>query len=161
MAVGFALTYAIGSATIGPQAKPTGIGALHPKSFNLAVSAGSPIPDGSGVRAARLETESASESAVAPTERAPCPAFDERFYFDRQSASFEERFASSFGSPGSAAGKAAEAVEPANNMLLRQPDFGEHAKRNPPAPRSASELAPVTTSRLAGVREERLNTTAA
>jgi len=102
LAVGFALTYAIGLATTGPQAKPTGIG-----------------------------------------------------------ASFDERFASAFGSPGNAAGKAAETVEPANDMLLQQRDFGEHAKPNPPAPRSASELAPVTTSRLASVREERLNTTAA
>jgi hypothetical protein len=169
LAVGFALTYAIGSATIGPQAKPTGIGALHPKSFNLAVSAGSQIPDGSGVRVARLETESVSESVVAQTGRAsepfapnpPCAAFGERFYFDRQLASFDERFASAFGSPGNAAGKAAEAVEPANNMLLQQLDFGEHAKRNPPVPRSASELAPATTSRLASVREERLNTAAA
>jgi Tlde1 domain len=169
LAVGFALTYAIGLATTGPQAKPTGIGALHPKSFNLAVSAGSQIPDGSGVRIAHFETESASESAVAPTERAPepfapsapCAVFNERFYFDRQLASFDERFASAFGSPGNAAGKAAETVEPANDMLLQQRDFGERAKPNPPAPRSASELAPVTTSRLASVREERLNTTAA
>jgi len=169
LAVVCALAYAIGSATTGSQAKLTGIGRPHPKSSNLAASAGSQIVDGSGVRVARLETESASESAVAPTERAPepfapsapCAAFDERFYFDRQSASFEERFASAFGSPESAAGKVAEAVEPANNVLLRQLDFGEHAKRNPPAPRSLSELAPATTSRLASVREERLNTTAA
>jgi Protein of unknown function (DUF2778) len=161
LAVGFALTYAIGSATIGPQAKPTEIGALHPKSLNLAVSVGSQIPDGSGVRAARLETESFSESVVAQTERAsepfapsaPCAAFDERFYFDRQLASFDERFASAFGSPGNTARKAAEAVEPANNMLLLQPDFGEHAKGNPPGARSASELVPVTTSRLVSVRE--------
>lgn len=134
-----------------------------------AVSAGLQIPVSSGVRVARLETESASESAVAPTERAseafapsaPCAAFDERFYFDGQLASFDERFASAFGSPGNAAGKAAEAVEPANNMLLQQLDFGEHAKRNPAVPRSASELAPVATSRLASVREERLNSAAA
>ena len=168
LAVGFALTYAIGLATTGPQAS-TGIGALHPKSFNLAVSAGSQIPDGSGVRIAHFETESASESAVAPTERAPepfafsapCAVFNERFYFDRQLASFDERFASAFGSPGNAAGKAAETVEPTNDMLLQQRDFGDRATPNPPAPRSASELAPVTTSRLASVREERLNTTAA
>lgn len=168
-ALGFTLAYAIGLATIGQQAKPTEIGALHPNSLNLAVSAGSQIPDGSGVGAESLETGSVSESVVAQTggapepfaPSAPCAAFEERFYFDRQSASFEERFASAFGLPESGAGKAAEAVEPANNMLLRQPDFGEHAKRNPPAPRSASELAPVTTSRLASVREERLNTTAA
>jgi hypothetical protein len=172
LAVGFALTWAgthsIGSGSTEPQAEPTGIGAIHPKSFNLAVSIGSQIPDGSGVRVARLETEVDSE-AVGQTERAsepfatsaPCAAFDERFYFDQQLASFEERFVSAFVSPGNAAGKAAEAVEPANNMLVQQRDFGEHAKPNPPAPRSAPELARVTTSRLASVREERLNTTAA
>ena len=169
LAVGFALAYAIGSASIGPQAKPTGIAALHPKSFNLAVSAGSQIPDGSGVHAARLETESVSESVVAQTERtsepfapsAPCAAFDERFYFDRQLASFDERFASAFGSPGNTAGKAAEAVGPTSTMLPQQLDFGEHAKRNPPDARSASEPVPVTTSRLVSVPEERLNTAAA
>jgi hypothetical protein len=156
---------AIGSATTGPQAESAGIGALHQRSFNLAVSIGSQIPDGSGVRVAHLEAGTASEPAVAPAEGAsepsapsePCPAFDERFYFDRQAASFDERFASAFGPPGNAAGKAAEAVEPANNMLLQQPDFGELAKRNPPAPRSASEPAAATARRLASVREERLD----
>jgi Protein of unknown function (DUF2778) len=165
LAVGFALTCAIGPATTGSQPKPTGTGALYPKSFDLAVSVGSQIPDGSGVRVARSDTE----SALAPAERAseaspasaPCAAFDERFYFDQQLASFDERFASAFGSSGNAAAKAAEVVEPADNMLLQQLDFGEHAKRNPPAPRSASELPSVTTSRLASVREERLSTAAA
>src|SRR5215470_2932935 len=162
LAVGFALAYAIGSASIGLHAKPTKIGALHPESFNLAVSAGSQIPDGSGVHAARLETASVSESVVAQTERtseplapsAPCAAFDERFYFDRQLVSFDERFASAFGSPGNTAGKAAEAVGPANTMLPQQLD-------NPPDARSASEPVPVTTSRLVSVREERLTTAAA
>src|SRR5260370_25614856 len=73
LAVGFTLIYAIGLATTGPQAKPTGIGALHPKSFNLAVSAGSQIPGGSGARIAPFDTASASESAVPPTERAADP----------------------------------------------------------------------------------------
>ena len=50
LAVGFALAYAVGSATTGPQVKPTGIGAFRLKSFNLAVSGGSPIPDGAGAR---------------------------------------------------------------------------------------------------------------
>jgi hypothetical protein len=43
-------------------------------------------------------------------------------------------------------------------MVLQQLEVGEDAKRNPPLPRSASELDRVTTSRLADVREERLNT---
>jgi len=48
--------------------------------------------------------------------------------------------------------------EHANNILLQQVDFGEHTKRNPAVTRSAPELAPVIASRLASVREERLNT---
>ena len=166
LAVGFALnswgSHAIGSASTGLQVEARGIGAIHPKSFNLAVS--SQIPEGSGVRVARLETEVASESAVGQTARAsepfaasaPCAAFDERFYFDRQLASFDERFASAFAR--NVAGKAAEAREHGNNILLQQLDFGEHTRRNPAVTRSALELAPVTASRLASVREERLNT---
>src|SRR5262249_10290776 len=142
-------------------AEPRGIGAIRPKSFNLAVSA--QIPEGLGVRAARLETESASESDVGQTARAsepfaasaPCAAFDERFYFDRQLASFDERFASAF--PGNVAGKAVEAGEHSNSILLRPVDFGEDTKRNPAVTRSAPELAPVSASRLASVGEGRLN----
>jgi hypothetical protein len=111
---------------------------------------------------AELETEDGSESAVGGTGRAsepfaanaPC-AFDERFYFDRRLASFDERFASAFGSPGNAAGKAGEAGEQANDMLLQQQSLGEHAKRDPAVPRSAA--APVTASRLASLPGERLN----
>jgi hypothetical protein len=153
LVVGFArnssVTYTIGSASTEPQAGPKAAGVTHPKSFNLAVSVGSQIADSSGVRVSSLETEDGSESAVGGAEPfgagAPC-AFDERFYFDRQLASFDERFASAFGSPGDAAGKAGEAGE--NNMLL--------GKRDPAVPRSAA--APATASRLASLPGERLNT---
>jgi Protein of unknown function (DUF2778) len=113
---------------------------------------------------AELETEDGSESAVGETRRAsepfaasaPCAAFDERFYFDRRLDSFDERFASAFGSPGNAAGKAGEAGEQANDMLLQQQQGpGERAKRDPAVPRSAA--APVTASRLASLPGERLN----
>jgi hypothetical protein len=135
LAVGFArnsvVIYTIGSASTGPQAE--------------------------------LETEDGSESAVGGTRRAsepfaagaPCDAFDERFYFDRRFASFDDRFASAFGSPGDAAGKAGEAGEQANDMLLQQQGLGEHAKRDSAVPRSAA--APVTASRLASLPGERLN----
>ncbi len=103
------------------------------------------LPDGSGVRVSRLETEVGSESAAAS---APCAVFEERFYFDQQTASFGERFASAFGSPGNAAGKA-PAAEDANNIV---PDLGEQ-KRDPAVTRSA----PVTAPRLASLRPERLN----
>jgi hypothetical protein len=123
-----AVTYTIGSASTGQES--------------------------SGVRLSGLETEDGSESAVGGTRRAsepfatsaPCAAFEERFYFDRRLASFEERFASAFGSPGNAAGKAGEAEQ----------DLGEDAKRGPAVPRSAA--APVTASRLASLPGERLNT---
>jgi Protein of unknown function (DUF2778) len=165
LAVGFALNssdpHAIGSASTGLQAEPTGIGAIHPQSFNLAVS--SQLPKGSDVRVAHLETEVASEPAVGRTASAsepfaasaPCAAFDERFYFDRQLASFDARFASAF--PRNVAGKAMEAEEHANNILLQQLDFGERANSNAAATQSAPIPAPVTTSRLASVRAERLN----
>jgi hypothetical protein len=164
-ALNLAGTYASWPASTEPQTKPTIIEGIYPKGFNLIGSVGSQIPDSSGVCGARLETHVASESAV-QTERAsetsaasaPCTAFDERFYFDGQLASFDERFASAFVSPGNARGKAAEAGEHAENMLLQQLEVGEDAKRSPPLPRSASELDRVTTSRLASVREERLNT---
>jgi hypothetical protein len=163
LGIGFALNLA-DTASTEPQTKFTAIEAIHPKSFNLISSFGSQIPDGSGVRVARLETEVASEFAV-QTEQAsegsaasaPCTAFDERFYFDRQLASFEERFASAFGPPRNARGRAGEATAHAKDMLLEQLEVGEHAKRNPRLTRSASELDPVTTSRLASLREERLN----
>jgi hypothetical protein len=106
----------------------------------------------SGLRLSGLETEDGSDSAVEGTRRAsepfdagaPCDAFDERFYFDRQLDSFEERFASAFGAPGNAAGKAGEAVQ----------NLGD-ARRGPAVPRSAA--APVTASRLASLPGERLN----
>jgi len=122
VAVGFVLNsvvpHTIGSASSGPQAEPKGMGVTDPKSFNLV-------------------SESSSVSA-------PCDAFDERFYFERQLDSFDARFASAFGSSGNAAGKAVEA--------------GEQAQRDPAVTRSAAEPAPVTGPRLASLRPERLNT---
>jgi len=169
LAVGLALksagTHSIARGSTESRAKPAGIGATHPKIFNLPGPIGSQISDGSGVSVARLETEVASESTVGQTERAsepfaasaPCAAFDERFYFDRELASFDERFASAFVSSGNAARKAAEAEEHASTMLPQQMDFGERAKSNA----AVTQSAPVTISTLASVHEERLKTSAA
>jgi hypothetical protein len=163
LAFGFALKSAgtqwIGSASVTPQVEPPEIsvlGAIHPNNFDLAASVGSQIPDGSGMRVARSETETASESTVGETKRAselfsasaPCDSFDERFYFDRHLASFEERFAGAGVSPGSAAGKAAEAEKRANDIHLPPMDLREHAKDGPAVTQSAQELAPATTSPL-------------
>jgi hypothetical protein len=124
------------AASIGVLAAGFGFNLAGTHPINLAVSVGSQIPDGLGVRVSRLETDEPLSAS------APC-AFDERFYFDQQTASFHERFASAFGSPGNAAGKAAA---DADNML---PDLGEQAKR---------DAARSTAPRLASLRPERLNT---
>ena len=81
---------------------------------------------------------------------APCATFDERFYFDQPSASFDERFARAFGSSGKATRKVARVEEDDNDMSV-QPD-------TKPA---AAQPIPVTVSRHASIREERLNTAAA
>ncbi len=145
LVVGFALnapgTYVIGAANIGSQTEPRGVGSIRPRNLNFAVSVGSQIPDGAGVHVPRLGTEVASETAVVQTEMASepsaasasCAAFEARFYFDRQLASFDERFASAFVSPGNAL-KAHSAVT-----------------------QSAPELAPVTSSPLVSVREKPLH----
>jgi Protein of unknown function (DUF2778) len=136
------------AASIGVLAAGFGFNLAGTHAINLAVSGGSQIPDRSGVRVSRLETDVGSavgltEGASEPlAASAPC-AFDERFYFDQQTASFHERFASAFGSPGNAAGKAAA---DANN-----PDLGEQARRDGAITRS-------TAPRLASLRPERLNT---
>jgi hypothetical protein len=112
----------------------------------------------------QIEPETKFASAVGQIERAseplgadaPCDTFDERFYFDPQSASFDERFASAFGSSGDTRGKVAAEAEHDDNMLLQRLDFGERATGKPVAAQAV--LTPVTTSRHASVREERLNT---
>ncbi len=95
-------------------------------------------------RQAEPETTFASQPAGASE---PCTTFNERFYVDQQSASFDERFASAFGSSGNAAGKVAMVEAHDDNVLLQQPDEPV-----------AAQSTPATASRLASVREERLNT---
>lgn len=119
---------------------------------------------GSGSTELQTEPETKFASAVGQTEGtseplaadAPCDTFDERFHFDRQSASFDERFASAFGSSGNTRGKVATVAEHDDNMLLQRLDFGERATGKPVTAQAV--LTPVTTSRHASVREERLNT---
>jgi hypothetical protein len=164
LAIGLALalsgTDTIGSGRTELGAQPTGVGAIHLESLNVAVPVESQVSDGSGVRIAASEAECAS--AVERTETAseplaastPSATFDERFYFDQHRASFEERFASAFGSSGDAAGEVAEVVDPANDMPPQQVDFGESATGEP----ALTQPAPANTSRHASLREERLNT---
>ncbi len=93
--------------------------------------------------AALGQAERASEPTAAS---APCDTFDERFYA-HQSASFDERFASAFGSSGNTTRKVATAEEHDRDVAPQLDD-------KPVAARST----PVTTSRLASLRDERLNT---
>jgi hypothetical protein len=115
---------------------------------------------GSGNTEPKIEPETKFASAAGQNERsselsaasAPCATFDERFYFDLQSASFDERFASAFGSSGNTTGKVATVGVHDNNMLSQQPD-------EPVATQLI--LTPVTTSKNASIREERPNTAVA
>jgi hypothetical protein len=86
------------------------------------------------------QTENANESFAAD---ASCATFNARFYFDQPSASFDERFASAFGSE--ATRKEATVVEHDDDVLL--PD-------DKPV---AAPTTPVTISRHASLSEERLN----
>jgi hypothetical protein len=98
------------------------------------------------------QKESAAESSAAS---APCATFDERFYPDQRSASFDERFASAFGSSGNAVGKVATVGEHDNSMLQQQPDFGKRATGEPVATQAV--LTTMTMPRRDSALEERLN----
>ena len=140
MAIGFAFTsagpHAIGSDSTEPEADPAGPGVI-------ASAVG--------------QTERASEPLVAGT---PSPTFDERFYFDQPPASFDERFASAFGSSGNAAGReVAKAGEQPDDKLPQQVDLGEQSTGKPVAAQSV--ITPVPASRHAGIRDERINTAGA
>jgi hypothetical protein len=98
-----------------------------------------------GTNATRWGT---TESQIEP-ESAPCATFNERFYVVQQSASFDERFASAFGSSASATAKVATVGVHDDNVLPQQLD-------KPVA--TQSELPLATTSNHASLREEQLNT---
>jgi Protein of unknown function (DUF2778) len=127
-------------------------GSIHPKS-----SLGSPFPDSRGVRVASLETGVPSEFLLEETQTRPEPAprasFDQRFFFDRRSASFDERFSGAAALPDSARIETAQAEESASDVIPPTPDVADQADPAPAAGGSAPDLAPVTSSR--GVAEKR------
>jgi hypothetical protein len=139
IAVGFALTSA-GIPVMGSSSPEL----QDDEPIEMGAPVGVQIPDGLGVHEGRLETEFAS--AVGQTERAskplsvsaPCATFDERFYFDQQISSFDERFTSAFGAD--AAGEGANVGEPATGK-----------------PAVAHAVPRPETSRHASILEERLN----
>jgi hypothetical protein len=87
-------------------------------------------------------TEGASEPDGAG---ATCASFDARFYFDQQSDSFDERFASAFGSAGNTRRKTAAAGEGHDEVPLQQSDRSLVTQ---------SIMTPVTAARHASLREE-------
>ncbi len=111
------------------------------------------------IESGSAEPEAEPAGVGADATGAPCATFAERFYFNGQTDSFDERFASAFASSGNAAGEGTKAGEHADNTLLQEKDFREDATGRPvvtlPLPN------PVTTSRHASIREERVNTAAA
>jgi hypothetical protein len=119
----------------------------------LALMSAGTYATGSGGTERQAEPETIFAARVAQTEGAsqpagasePCTTFNERFYVDQPSASFDERFASAFGSSGNAPGKIATVEAHDNDM--QQPDEPV-----------AAQSTPVTPLRLASIHEERLNT---
>jgi hypothetical protein len=119
-------------------------------------------PLGSGSAEPQTEPDTIFASAAGQTEGAaepsdagaPCATFNERFYLDEPSASFDDRFASAFGSSGRAAGRVAALEE--HDHDLRLPDLGERAAGESVITRGP--MTPVPPSRHASAREERLKT---
>jgi hypothetical protein len=125
LAAGLALmsagTRAIGPGRSEPATEPaTNVAAV------VAETAGASEPDGAG---------------------ASCATFDQRFYFDQQSDSFDERFASAFGPSGNGTRKVATEEIHDNDVVEEQPD----------AP-AAAPSTPITISRPVSAHEEPLDT---
>ncbi|MBO0751939.1 MAG: DUF2778 domain-containing protein [Bradyrhizobiaceae bacterium] len=93
--------------------------------------------------------EPATESEAATG--ADCATFDERFYFDQQPDSFDERFASAFGPPENDPGKPATAGMPDSNAV---PD-NDTLPPQPDTPALTQPLLPDMTSRHAAIGEGR------
>jgi hypothetical protein len=129
IAVGFALTSA-GIPVMGSSSPEL----QDDEPIEMGAPVGVQIPDGLGAHEARLETEFAS--AVGRTEKAskalsvsaPCATFDERFYFDQQISSFDERFTSAFGADGEGANVGEPATgKPAVTHAVPRPETSRHA----------------------------------
>jgi len=114
--------------------------------LGIGACLGSQIPISPGVHVASLETDLASE--VEQRESSPELPASPR-------ASFDERFAGTAVSPGSTRAKTVEAEEEGADNELLPP---ERATADPAVVHSAPQLAPVTSSPLAGASKKRLRT---
>jgi hypothetical protein len=111
------------------------------------------------VRVASLETEFAFEPAVEesepPASTSRHASFGERFLFDKELASFDERFAGADIS-------VAETEDGESNVLnyahLPSPGPGEHALAQPATARSTPKLAPAALSPPASAARKRVAT---
>lgn len=129
-------------------------GSIHPKN-----SLNSRFQDNRGVRVASLETGVPSEFLLEKAETRPEPgpraSFEQRFFFDWRSASFDDRFSGATVSPDSARVETAEAEKRASDVILPAPDVADQADLAPAAGGSAPDLAPVTSPWPGGLAEKR------
>jgi hypothetical protein len=160
--LGFLGTYGVGSANAGlgsVLARISMFGAVDPGSSDLRQPLGSQAP---GMQLASLETTfvsvSADEESDPPASVQRRGSFIERFLADQRLDSFDERFAGAAVSPVRVSVKTAEMEDGADNLRLTPSDPGGRAIALPAVARSASKLAPVTPSPLAGAAKKRVRT---
>jgi hypothetical protein len=167
LAMGFALglsaTYAVGPASAGlgaVLARISDFGTVQPEDSDLRSPVGSQMPKSSGMRLASLEPGLDFESPIEETEATsamPRASLAERFLFDQDSASFDERFASAV-SPGGALARSVRTEQRANSVLPPPPDLGRSATARPVVDRSAPKLASLTSSPVTDVAKKRIRT---
>jgi hypothetical protein len=111
------------------------------------------------VRVASLETgfafESAAEESEPPASTSRHASFGERFLFDQNLASFDERFSGADISVAEPEGGARSVL---NYARLPSPDPGEHAIAQPATGRFAPKLATATSSPPASAARKRVAT---
>src|SRR5262245_63365076 len=156
LSVGIALStgrYVVGAASAGLRADSALFSVyetIRPKTLDHRASL---------VRVASLEAGFAFESAVEesepPASTSPHASFGERFLFDQNLASFDERFVGADIS-------VAEPEESASNILnyarLPSPGWGERAIPQTATGRSAPKLAPTASSPPASIARKRVAT---
>jgi hypothetical protein len=133
-------TQGIGSINVGLQALLPGIsvfGTIHPKLLDLRMPIGSQIP------ASPVETLVASETTSEIDESQsdpPCASFEQRFFFDQDFASFDERFGGTALSLGGASAETAALEEELDSTGTATPEQEFRPFAPPPFPGVARRL---------------------
>jgi Protein of unknown function (DUF2778) len=160
--LGFLGTYGVGPANAGlgsVLARISVFGTVDRGSSDLRQPLGS---QARGMQLASLETTfvpaSADVESDPPASAQRRGSFIERFLVDQRLDSFEERFAGAAVSPVRVSVRTAEMEDGADNLRLTSPDPGGRAIALPAVARSASKLAPVAQSPLAGAAKKRVRT---